>query len=108
MEEYQALSIHKICGYYVSSSHFFNNSKALHILPKILREEKYRFVLDFYRALKPNEKEFISFETYWTLYKAGEIPFDEALFTKNITATYLRDDKKVRYTDLVLHDQVTA
>ncbi|MFC2398523.1 MAG: DUF6493 family protein [Capnocytophaga gingivalis] len=105
VEEYQALSIHKICGYYVSSSHFFNNSKALHILPKILREEKYRFILDFYRALKPNEQEFISFETYWALYKAGEIPFDEALFTKNITATYLRDDKKVRYTDLVLHDQ---
>ena len=105
VEEYQTLSIHKICGYYVSSSHFFNNSKALHILPKILREEKYRFILDFYRALKPNEKEFISFETYWALYKAGEIPFDEALFTKNITATYLYDDKKVRYTDLVLHDQ---
>ena len=105
VEEYQALSIHKICGYYVSSSHFFNNSKALHILPKILREEKYRFILDFYRALKRNEKEFISFETYWALYKAGEIPFDEALFTKNITATYLYDDKKVRYTDLVLHDQ---
>ena len=105
VEEYQALSIHKICGYYVSSSHFFNNSKALHILPKILREEKYSFILDFYCALKPNEKEFISFETYWALYKAGEIPFDEALFTKNITATYLYDDKKVRYTDLVLHDQ---
>ena len=105
VEEYQALSIHKICGYYVSSSHFFNNSKALHILPKILQEKKYRFILDFYRALKPNEKEFISFETYWALYKAGEIPFDEALFTKNITATYLYDDKKVRYTDLVLHDQ---
>ena len=105
VEEYQALSIHKICGYYVASSHFFNNSKALHILPKILREEKYRFILDFYRALKPNEKEFISFETYWALYKAGEIPFDKALFTKNITATYLYDDKKVRYTDLVLHDQ---
>ena len=105
VEEYQALSIHKICGYYVASSRFFRNSKALHILPKILQEEKYRFILDFYRALKPNEQEFISFETYWTLYKAGEIPFDEALFTKNITATYLRDDKKVRYTDLVLHDQ---
>ena len=105
VEEYQALSIQEICGYYVSSSHFFNNSKALHILPKILREEKYRFILDFYCALKPNEKEFISFETYWALYKAGEIPFDEALFTKNITATYLYDDKKVRYTDLVLHDQ---
>ena len=105
VEEYQALSIHKICGYYVASSRLFSNSKALHILPKILQEEKYRFILDFYRALKPNEQEFISFETYWTLYKAGEIPFDEALFTKNITATYLRDDKKVRYTDLVLHDQ---
>ena len=105
VEEYQALSIHKICGYYVASSRFFRNSKALHILPKILQEEKYRFILDFYRALKPNEQEFISFETYWTLYKAGEIPFDEALFTQNITATYLRDDKKVRYTDLVLHDQ---
>ena len=105
VEEYQTLSIHEICGYYVTSSHFFSNSKALHILPKILQEEKYRFILDFYRALKPNEKEFISFETYWALYKAGEIPFDEALFTKNITATYLYDDKKVRYTDLVLHDQ---
>ena len=105
VEEYQALSIHKICGYYVASSRFFRNSKALHILPKILQEEKYRFILDFYRALKPNEKEFISFETYWALYKAGEIPFDEAIFTKNITATYLYDDKKVRYTDLVLHDQ---
>ena len=105
VEEYQALSIHKICGYYVASSRFFRNSKALHILPKILQEEKYRFILDFYRALKPNEQEFISFETYWTLYKAGEIPFDEALFTKDITATYLYDDKKVRYTDLVLHDQ---
>jgi len=85
VEEYQALSIHEICGYYVASSRFFSNSKALHILPKILQEEKYRFILDFYRALKPNEKEFISFETYWVLYKAGEIPFDEALFTKNIT-----------------------
>ena len=105
VEEYQTLSIHKICGYYVTSSHFFSNSKALHILPQILQEEKYRFILDFYRVLKPNEKEFISFETYWALYKAGEIPFDEALFTKNITATYLYDDKKVRYTDLVLHDQ---
>ena len=105
MEEYQTLSIHKICGHYVASSHFFNNSKALHILPKILQEKKYRFILDFYHALKPNEKEFLSFETYWTLYKAGEIPFDKALFTKNITATYLHDDKKVRYTDLVLHDQ---
>ena len=105
VEEYQALSIHEICGYYVASSHFFTNSKALHILPKILQEEKYRFILDFYRALKPNEKEFISFETYWVLYKAGEIPFDEALLAKNITATYLHDDKKVRYTDLVLHDQ---
>ena len=105
MEEYQTLSIHKICGHYVASSHFFNNSKALHILPKILQEEKYRFILDFYHALKPNEKEFLSFETYWTLYKAGKIPFDKALFTKNITATYLHDDKKVRYTDLVLHDQ---
>ena len=105
VEEYQALSIHEICGYYVASSHFFTNSKALHILPQILQEEKYRFILDFYRALKPNEKEFISFETYWVLYKAGEIPFDEALFSKNITATYLYDDKKVRYTDLVLHDQ---
>ena len=105
VEEYQALSIHEICGYYVTSSHFFSNSKALHILPQILQEEKYRFILDFYRVLKPNEKEFISFETYWALYKAGEIPFDEALFTKDITATYLYDDKKVRYTDLVLHDQ---
>ena len=105
VEEYQALSIHEICGYYVASSRFFSNSKALHILPQILQEEKYRFILDFYHALKPNEQEFISFETYWALYKAGEIPFDEALFTKNITATYLRDDKKVRYTDLVLHDQ---
>ena len=105
VEEYQTLSIHEICGYYVTSSHFFSNSKALHILPQILQEEKYRFILDFYHTLKPNEKEFISFETYWALYKAGEIPFDEALFTKNITATYLRDDKKVRYTDLVLHDQ---
>jgi len=105
VEEYQALSIHKICGYYVTSSHFFSDSKALYILPQILQEEKYRFILDFYRALKPNEKEFISFETYWALYKAGKIPFDEALFTKDITATYLYDDKKVRYTDLVLHDQ---
>ena len=105
VEEYQALSIHEICGYYVTSSHFFSDSKALYILPQILQEEKYRFILDFYRALKPNEKEFISFETYWALYKAGEIPFDEAIFTKNITATYLYDDKKVRYTDLVLHDQ---
>ena len=105
VEEYQALSIHEICGYYVASSHFFSNSKALHILPQILQEEKYRFILDFYHTLKPNEQEFISFETYWALYKAGEIPFDEVLFTKNITATYLHDDKKVRYTDLVLHDQ---
>ena len=105
VEEYQALSIHKICGYYVASSHFFNNSKALHILPKILQVEKYRFILDLYHSVKPEDREFIAFETYWVLYKAGEIPFDEALFTKNITATYLYDDKKVRYTDLVLHDQ---
>ena len=56
VEEYQTLSIHKICGYYLTSSRLFSNSKALHILPKILQEEKYRFILDFYRALKPNEK----------------------------------------------------
>ena len=105
VEEYQTLSIHKICGYYLTSSRLFSNSKALHILPKILQEEKYRFILDLYHSVKPEDREFIAFETYWVLYKAGEIPFDEALFTKNITATYLYDDKKVRYTDLVLHDQ---
>ncbi|WP_314969768.1 DUF6493 family protein [Capnocytophaga gingivalis] len=105
VEEYQALSIHEICGYYVASSRFFSNPKALHILPKILQEEKYRFILDLFHSVKPEDREFIAFETYWVLYKAGEIPFDEALFTKNITATYLYDDKKVRYTDLVLHDQ---
>ena len=105
VEEYQTLSIHKICGYYLTSSRLFSNSKALHILPKILQEEKYRFILDLFHSVKPEDREFISFETYWVLYKAGEIPFDEALFTKNITATYLYDDKKVRYTDLVLHDQ---
>ena len=105
VEEYQALSIHKICGYYLTSFRLFSNSKALHILPKILQEEKYRFILDLFHSVKPEDREFISFETYWVLYKAGEIPFDEALFTKNITATYLYDDKKVRYTDLVLHDQ---
>ena len=105
VEEYQTLSIHKICGYYLTSFRLFSNSKALHILPKILQEEKYRFILDLFHSVKPEDREFISFETYWVLYKAGEIPFDEALFTKNITATYLYDDKKVRYTDLVLHDQ---
>ena len=105
VEEYQTLSIHKICGYYLTSSRLFSNSKALHILPKILQEEKYRFILDLFHSVKPEDREFIAFETYWVLYKAGEIPFDEALFTKNITATYLYDDKKVRYTDLVLHDQ---
>ena len=105
VEEYQALSIHKICGYYVSSSRLFSDSKALHILPKILQEEKYRFILDLFHSVKPEDREFIAFETYWVLYKAEEIPFDEALFTKNITAPYLYDDKKVRYTDLVLHDQ---
>ena len=105
VEEYQALSIHEICGYYLTSPRLFSNSKALHILPKILQEEKYRFILDLFHSVKPEDREFISFETYWVLYKAGEIPFDEALFTKNITATYLRDDKKARYTDLVLHDQ---
>ena len=105
VEEYQTLSIHKICSYYLTSSRLFSNSKALHILPKILQEEKYRFILDLFHSVKPEDREFISFETYWVLYKAGEIPFDEALFTKNITATYLYDDKKVRYTDLVLHDQ---
>ena len=105
VEEYQTLSIHKICGYYLTSFRLFSNSKALHILPKILQEEKYRFILDLFHSVKPEDREFISFETYWVLYKAGEIPFDEALFTKNITAPYLYDDKKVRYTDLVLHDQ---
>ena len=105
VEEYQTLSIHKICGYYLTSSRLFSNSKALHILPKILQEEKYRFILDLFHSVKPEDREFIAFETYWVLYKAEEIPFDEALFTKNITATYLYDDKKVRYTDLVLHDQ---
>ena len=105
VEEYQALSIHKICGYYLTSSRLFSNSKALHILPKILQEEKYRFILDLFHSVKPEDREFIAFETYWVLYKAGEIPFDEALFTKNITAPYLYDDKKVRYTDLVLDDQ---
>ena len=105
VEEYQTLSIHKICGYYLTSSRLFSNSKALHILPKILQEEKYRFILDLFHSVKPEDREFIAFETYWVLYKAGEIPFDEALFTKNITAPYLYDDKKFRYTDLVLHDQ---
>ena len=105
VEEYQMLSIHKICGYYVSSSRLFSDSKALHILPKILQEEKYRFILDLFHSVKPQDREFIAFETYWVLYKAEEIPFDEALFTKNITAPYLYDDKKFRYTDLVLHDQ---
>ena len=105
VEEYQTLSIHKICGYYLTSSRLFSNSKALHILPKILQEEKYRFILDLFHSVKPEDREFIAFETYWVLYKAEEIPFDEALFTKNITAPYLYDDKKVRYTDLVLHDQ---
>ena len=105
VEEYQTLSIHKICGYYVSSSRLFSDSKALHILPKILQEEKYSFILDLFHSVKPEDREFIAFETYWVLYKAGEIPFDEALFTKNITAPYLYDDKKFRYTDLVLHDQ---
>ena len=105
VEEYQTLSIHKICGYYVSSSRLFSDSKALHILPKILQVEKYSFILDLFHSVKPEDREFIAFETYWVLYKAGEIPFDEALFTKNITAPYLYDDKKVRYTDLVLHDQ---
>ena len=105
VEEYQTLSIHKICGYYVSSSRLFSDSKALHILPKILQVEKYRFILDLFHSVKPEDREFIAFETYWVLYKAGEIPFDEALFTKNITAPYLYDDKKVRYIDLVLHDQ---
>ena len=105
VEEYQTLSIHKICGYYVSSSRLFSDSKALHILPKILQEEKYRFILDLFHSVKPQDREFIAFETYWVLYKAEEIPFDEALFTKNITAPYLYDDKKFRYTDLVLHDQ---
>ena len=105
VKEYQTLSIHKICGYYVASSRLFSNSKALHILPKILQEEKYRFILDLFHSVKPQDREFIAFETYWVLYKAEEIPFDEALFTKNITAPYLYDDKKFRYTDLVLHDQ---
>ena len=105
VEEYQTLSIHKICGYYLTSSRLFSDSKALHILPKVLQEEKYRFILDLFHSVKPEDREFIAFETYWVLYKAEEIPFDEALFTKNITATYLYDDKKVRYTDLVLHDQ---
>ena len=105
VEEYQTLSIHKICGYYLTSSRLFSNSKALHILPKILQEEKYRFILDLFHSVKPEDREFIAFETYWVLYKAEEIPFDEALFTKNITAPYLYDDKKVRYTDLVLDDQ---
>ena len=105
VEEYQTLSIHKICGYYLTSSRLFSNSKALHILPKILQEEKYRFILDLFHSVKPQDREFIAFETYWVLYKAEEIPFDEALFTKNITAPYLYDDKKFRYTDLVLHDQ---
>jgi len=105
VEEYQTLSIHKICGYYLTSSRLFSNSKALHILPKILQEEKYRFILDLFHSVKPQDREFIAFETYWVLYKAEEIPFDEALFTKNITVPYLYDDKKFRYTDLVLHDQ---
>ena len=39
VKEYQTLSIHKICGYYVASSRLFSNSKAIHILPKILQEE---------------------------------------------------------------------
>ncbi|MDO4880363.1 MAG: DUF6493 family protein [Capnocytophaga sp.] len=91
--------------YYPTAGELFSNSKASYVLPKLLQEEKYRFILDLYHSLKPEDKEFISFETYWVLYKAGEIPFDEALFTKNITATYLYDDKVARYTDLVLHDQ---
>ena len=91
--------------YCPTAGELFSNSKTSYILSKLLQEEKYRFILDLYHSLKPDEKEFISFDTYWILYKAGEISFDEALFMEKITATYLYEDKKVRYTDLVLHDQ---
>ena len=91
--------------YCPTARELFSNSKASYVLPKLLQEEKYRFILDLYHSLKPDEKEFISFDTYWILYKAGEISFDEALFMEKITATYLYDDKKVLYNDLVLHDQ---
>ena len=91
--------------YCPTAGELFSNSKTSYVLSKLLQEEKYRFILDLYHSLKPDEKEFISFDTYWILYKAGEISFDEALFMEKITATYLYDDKKVRYTDLVLHDQ---
>ena len=91
--------------YFSLAGELFSNSKTSYVLSKLLQEEKYRFILDLYHSLKPDEKEFISFDTYWILYKAGEISFDEALFMKDITAAYLYDDKKVRYTDLVLHDQ---
>ncbi len=107
LQEYEKQPINTFIKkmYCPTAGELFSNSKASYVLPKLLQEEKYRFILDLYHSLKPDEKEFISFDTYWILYKAGEISFDEALFMEKITATYLYDDKKVRYTDLVLHDQ---
>jgi len=107
LQEYEKQPINTFIKkmYCPTAGELFSNSKTSYILSKLLQEEKYRFILDLYHSLKPDEKEFISFDTYWILYKAGEISFDEALFMEKITATYLYDDKKVRYTDLVLHDQ---
>ncbi|GJH40345.1 hypothetical protein RCZ04_08950 [Capnocytophaga sp. HP1101] len=104
-EEYQHLPIHQLLSYGVSAYKLFTDGKALRLFIRVFKEEKYHFLIDLFKHLKPNEREFISFEAYWVLYKAGIIPFDHALFTKNITATYLYDDKIARYSDLVLNDK---
>ena len=84
----------------------FSNSKASYVLPKLFQEEKYRFILELYHALSEDSKENIPFETYWTLYKAGEIPLDEPLFVeKSIIAFSYSSDKINYYTHLVLNDQ---
>ena len=108
LQEYEKQPINTFIKkmYCPTAGELFSNSKASYVLPKLLQEEKYRFILELYHALSQDSKENIPFETYWTLYKAGEIPLDEPLFVdKSIIAFSYSSDKINYYTHLVLNDQ---
>ena len=108
LQEYEKQPINTFIKkmYCPTAGELFSNSKASYVLPKLLQEEKYRFILELYHALSEDSKENIPFETYWTLYKAGEIPLDEPLFLdKSIIAFSYSSDKINYYTHLVLNDQ---
>ena len=108
LQEYEKQPINTFIKkmYCPTAGELFSNSKASYVLPKLLQEEKYHFILELYHALSEDSKENIPFETYWTLYKAGEIPLDEPLFVdKSIIAFSYSSDKINYYTHLVLNDQ---